>query len=81
MLILSEKQRKNIFRYFERFTDKYIHILKEYEISINKDNIAIEFIRFNVKKIYDFGVYDTYEKVKTSLYKYAKDFIKKIQNK
>ena len=76
MLKLTEKQKKNIFRYFEKYADKYIHILKEFEISINKDNIIIDFIHFNIKKIYDFGVYNNYEKVKSCLYQYAKDFIK-----
>ena len=27
MLILSEKQKKNIFRYFERYTNKYINLI------------------------------------------------------
>ena len=80
MLILSEKQRKNIFRYFEKYADKYINILKEFELSINKDNIIINFIHFNIKKIYDFGIYNTYEKVKYCLYEYAKDFIKEYKS-
>ena len=76
MLILSEKQKKNIFRYFEKYADKYIHILKHFEISINKDNIIINFINVNIKKVYNFNVYNTYEKLKCCLYEYAKDFIK-----
>ena len=76
MLKLSEKQKKNIYRYFEKYADKYIHILKEFEISINKDNIVINFINVNIKKVYDFVVYNTYEKLKYCLYEYAKDFIK-----
>ena len=80
MLILSEKQRKNIFKYFERYADKYMYILKEFELSMNKDNIIIDFIHFNIKKIYDFSVYNTYEKVKSCLYEYAKDFIKECKS-
>ena len=80
MLILSEKQRKNIFRYFEKYIDKYNHILKEFEISINKDIIVINFIIFNIKKVYDFNVYNTYEKLKYCLYEYAKDFIKECKS-
>ena len=80
MLILSEKQKKNIFRYFEKYADKYIYILKEFDISINKDNIIIDFIHFNIKKVYSFNVYNTYEKLKYCLYEYAKDFIKGYKN-
>ena len=80
MLILSEKQKKNIFRYFEKYADKYINILKDFEISINKDNIVIDYIHFNIKKVYDFSVYNTYEKVKSCLYEYAKDFIKEYKS-
>ena len=80
MLILSEKQKKNIFRYFQRYVDKYIYILKEFEISINKDNIIINFVRVSIKKEYHFSVYNTYEKLKYCLYEYAKDFIKKCQS-
>ena len=76
MLILSEKQKKNIFIYFEKYTDKYIHILKHFEISINKDNIIINFNNVSIQKVYNFNVYNTYEKLKYCLYEYAKDFIK-----
>ena len=76
MLKLSEKQKKNIYRFFQKYVDKYIHILKDFEISINKDNIIINFINVNIKKVYDFNVYNTYEKLKYCLYEYAKDFIK-----
>ena len=76
MLILSEKQKKNIFRYFEKYADKYNYILKDFEISINKDNIIINFNNVSIQKVYNFNVYNTYEKLKCCLYEYAKDFIK-----
>ena len=80
MLILSEKQKKNIFRYFQKYVDKYIHILKEFELSINKDNIVIDFINVSIKKVYSFDVYNTYEKLRYCLYEYAKDFIKEYKS-
>ena len=76
MLTLSEKQEKNIIKYFKRYINKFNYILKDFEISINKDNIIINFINVNIKKVYDFNVYNTYEKLKYCLYEYAKDFIK-----
>ena len=76
MLRLNEKQEKNIIRYFKRYINKYSYLLNDFEISINKDNIVINFINVNIKKVYDFNVYGTYEKLKYCLYEYAKDFIK-----
>ena len=76
MLILSEKQEKNIIRYFKSYINKYNYILKEFEISINKDNVIINFINVSIKKVFSFNVYNTYEKLKYCLYEYAKDFIK-----
>ena len=77
MLILSEKQEKNIIRYFKSYINKYDYILKDFEISINKDNIIINFINVNIKKVFDFNVYNTHTKLKYCLYEYARDFIKK----
>ena len=80
MLKLSEKQKKNIISYFKRYINKFNYILKDFEISINKDNIIINFINVNINKVYDFNVYNTYEKLKYCLYEYAKDFIKVSKN-
>ena len=80
MLTLSEKQEKNIIKYFKRYINKFNYILKDFEISINKDNIIINFISVYIKKVYDFNVYNTYEKLKYCLYEYAKDFIKVSKN-
>ena len=76
MLILSEKQEKNLIRYFRKYIDKYGYILHDFEISINKDNIIINFISVCTKKVFDFNVYNTYEKLKYCLYEYTRDFIK-----
>ena len=80
MLILTEKQEKNIIRYFKRYIIKYNFILKDFEISINKDNVIIDFINVNIKKVFDFNVYNTYEKLKYCLYECAKDFIKQSKS-
>ena len=76
MLTLNEKQEKNIIRYFKRYIAKYNYILKDFEILINKDNIIINFNNVNIRKVYNFNVYNTYEKLKYCLYEYTKDFIK-----
>ena len=76
MLKLSEKQEKNIIRYFKKYINKYSYILHDFEISINKNNIIINFISVNIKKVFDFNVYNTYLKLKYCLYEYARNFIK-----
>ena len=76
MLKLSEKQEKNIIRYFKKYINKYSYILNDFEISINKDNIIINFVSANIKKVFDFNVYNTYEKLKYCLYECARDFIR-----
>ena len=76
MLVLTKEQEKNLIRYFKSYINKYSYILHDFEVSINKDNIIINFINVNIKKVYDFNVYGTYEKLKYCLYEYAKDFIK-----
>ena len=76
MLILNKKQEKNIIRFFKSYINKFNYILKDFEITINKDNIIINFINVSIKKVYDFNVYNTYEKLKYCLCEYAKDFIK-----
>ena len=77
MLVLSEKQEKNLIRYFRSYISKYSYILHDFEVSINKDNIIINFISACIKKVFDFNVYNTHEKLKYCLYEYARDFIKK----
>ena len=76
MLVLSEKQEKNLIRYFRRYISKYSYILHDFEVSINKDNIIINFISACIKKVFDFNVYNTHAKLKYCLYEYARDFIK-----
>ena len=76
MLELTKEQEKNLIRYFRRFISKYSYILHEFEVSINKDNIIINFISVCIKKVFNFNVYNTYKKLKYCLYEYARDFIK-----
>ena len=76
MLVLNQEQEKKLIRYFRRYINKYNYILRDFEVSINKDNVIINFISVCIKKVFDFNVYNTYEKLKYCLYEYAKDFIK-----
>ena len=80
MLVLTKEQEKNLIRYFKSYINKYSYILHDFEVSINKDNIIINFIDVNIKKVYDFHVYNTYKKLKYCLYEYAKDFIKESKS-
>ena len=80
MLKLNEKQEKEIIRYFKRYINKYNYILRDFEIIINKDNVIINFINVSIKEVFDFNVYNTYEKLKYCLFEYAKDFIKASKN-
>ena len=76
MLTLTKEQEKNLIRYFKRYINKYSYILHDFEVSINKDNIIINFISICIKKVFDFNVYNTYQKLKYCLYERTKDFIK-----
>ena len=80
MLVLTKEQEKNLIRYFKSYINKYSYILHDFEVSINKDNIIINFIDVNNKKVYDFNVYNTYQKLKYCLYGYARDFIKESKS-
>ena len=76
MLVLTKEQEKNLIRYFKRYINKYSYILHDFEVSINKDNIIINFISICNKEVFDFNVYNTYQKLKYCLYERTKDFIK-----
>ena len=76
MLKLTKEQEKNLIRYFRRYINKYSYILHDFEVSINKDNIIINFVSVCIKKVFDFNVYNTYKKLKPCLYECARDFIK-----
>ena len=80
MLVLNQEQEKKLIRYFRRYINKYNYILRDFEVSINKDNVIINFISVCIKKVFDFNVYNTYEKLKYCLYEYAKDFIKESKS-
>ena len=75
MLELTKEQEKNLIRYFRRYINKYSYILHDFEVSINKDNIIINFVSICTKKIFNFNVYNTYKKLKYCLYECARDFI------